>query len=123
MPVAGFRGKWAFLPLVAPVRPGESGAMTDALVLLGIIGGLGAIGFLVGRDLERTGRHGRDNWHRPGGYPTDPALPDRRSDGSGRLSAWTPSSAEPVKKTSPQPAPSPSRRSSATATPRRAATT
>ncbi|MFE0459085.1 hypothetical protein ACFW1A_07455 [Kitasatospora sp. NPDC058965] len=51
--------------------------LANALLVLGLVGGFGALGLLLGRDLDRTGRHGRDNWHRPTGYPADPGQPDR----------------------------------------------
>lgn len=55
----------------------SSSAWAGALALLGAVGGFGLLGLLIGRDLERNGQHHRDNWHRSGGYPVDPSLPDR----------------------------------------------
>ncbi|MFF7455984.1 hypothetical protein [Kitasatospora sp. NPDC008115] len=55
----------------------DSDTLASALALLGAVGGFGLLGGLIGRDVARQKATGRDNWHRPGGYPADPALPDR----------------------------------------------
>ncbi|MFB7474970.1 hypothetical protein [Kitasatospora sp. NPDC056184] len=55
----------------------DSDTLASALALLGAVGGFGLLGGLIGRDVARQKATGRDNWHRPGGYPDDPALPDR----------------------------------------------
>ncbi|MFD5922954.1 hypothetical protein ACFVYP_40785 [Kitasatospora sp. NPDC058201] len=58
----------------------DSDTLVGALALVGVVGGFGLLGALIGRDVARNTAHGRDNWHRPGGYPVDPALPDRLYD-------------------------------------------
>ncbi|GAA1393551.1 hypothetical protein GCM10009639_26840 [Kitasatospora putterlickiae] len=55
----------------------DSDTLASALALLGAVGGFGLLGGLIGREVARQKATGRDNWHRPGGYPHDPALPDR----------------------------------------------
>ncbi|WP_380285470.1 hypothetical protein [Kitasatospora purpeofusca] len=55
----------------------DSDTLASALALLGAVGGFGLLGALIGREVARQKATGRDNWHRPGGYPDDPALPDR----------------------------------------------
>ncbi|MER7706301.1 hypothetical protein ABTX81_25820 [Kitasatospora sp. NPDC097605] len=55
----------------------DSDTLASALALLGAVGGFGLLGGLIGREVARQKATGRDNWHRPGGYPEDPALPDR----------------------------------------------
>ncbi|MFC5662502.1 hypothetical protein ACFP3U_05845 [Kitasatospora misakiensis] len=55
----------------------DSDTLASALALLGTVGGFGLLGALVGREVAAQQATGRDNWHRPGGYPVDPALPDR----------------------------------------------
>ncbi|MFE7188645.1 hypothetical protein [Kitasatospora sp. NPDC057541] len=55
----------------------DSDTLASALALLGAVGGFGLLGALIGREVARQRATGRDNWHRPGGYPDDPALPDR----------------------------------------------
>ncbi|MFE9422924.1 hypothetical protein ACFYNO_08175 [Kitasatospora sp. NPDC006697] len=54
-----------------------STALESALAFTGLLGGIGLLGYLVGRDVDDAARQGRDNWHRPGGYPTGPARSDR----------------------------------------------
>lgn len=54
-----------------------SSTLASALAVLGLVTGIGLLGYLVGRDVDRTARLERDNWQRPGGYPVDPARPDR----------------------------------------------
>ncbi|TQF03505.1 hypothetical protein E6W39_16290 [Kitasatospora acidiphila] len=54
-----------------------SSTLASALAVLGLVTGIGLLGYLVGRDVDRSARLGRDNWQRPGGYPVDPARPDR----------------------------------------------
>ncbi|WP_344440987.1 hypothetical protein [Kitasatospora nipponensis] len=77
-----------------------SSLLASTIGVLGAVGGFGLLGLLLGRDLDRTGRHGRDNWHRGGGYPHDPDRPDR-------LHAATPVTghAAPAARTAPVPAP------------------
>ncbi|MFE2106348.1 hypothetical protein ACFXAF_10820 [Kitasatospora sp. NPDC059463] len=55
----------------------DSDTLASALALLGAVGGFGLLGGLIGREVAQQRATGRDNWHRPGGYPADPALPDR----------------------------------------------
>ncbi|MDY0812066.1 hypothetical protein [Kitasatospora purpeofusca] len=55
----------------------DSDTLASALALLGTVGGFGLLGALIGREVAAQKATGRDNWHRPGGYPVDPALPDR----------------------------------------------
>ncbi|MFF8772729.1 hypothetical protein [Kitasatospora sp. NPDC015120] len=56
----------------------DSDTLASALALLGAVGGFGLLGGLIGREVaQHRAATGRDNWHRPGGYPDDPALPDR----------------------------------------------
>ncbi|MFD4908010.1 hypothetical protein [Kitasatospora purpeofusca] len=55
----------------------DSDTLASALALLGTVGGFGLLGALIGREVTAQKATGRDNWHRPGGYPVDPALPDR----------------------------------------------
>ncbi|MFB6891077.1 hypothetical protein ACFCX4_17410 [Kitasatospora sp. NPDC056327] len=55
----------------------NSDTLAGALALLGVVGGFGLLGGLIGREVAQHRATGRDNWHRPGGYPVDPALPDR----------------------------------------------
>ncbi|MER5350873.1 hypothetical protein ABT093_11120 [Kitasatospora sp. NPDC002551] len=55
----------------------DSDTLASALALLGAVGGFGLLGALIGREVAQQKATGRDNWHRPGGYPDDPALPDR----------------------------------------------
>ncbi|MEV6976655.1 hypothetical protein [Kitasatospora sp. NPDC093806] len=55
----------------------DSDTLASALALLGAVGGFALLGALIGREVARQDATGRDNWHRPGGYPVDPALPDR----------------------------------------------
>ncbi|GAA1968016.1 hypothetical protein [Kitasatospora viridis] len=51
--------------------------IATVLAFTGLVSGIGVLGHLVGRDVDRAARQGRDNWHRPTGYPTDPARSDR----------------------------------------------
>ncbi|MFJ4092082.1 hypothetical protein ACIPYS_10910 [Kitasatospora sp. NPDC089913] len=55
----------------------DSDTLASALALLGTVGGFGLLGALIGREVAGQKATGRDNWHRQGGYPVDPALPDR----------------------------------------------
>ncbi|MFF2657933.1 hypothetical protein ACFVUH_11280 [Kitasatospora sp. NPDC058032] len=55
----------------------DSDTLASALALLGAVGGFGLLGAMIGREVARQRATGRDNWHRPGGYPDDPALLDR----------------------------------------------
>ncbi|MFF7590100.1 hypothetical protein ACFZCK_21670 [Kitasatospora purpeofusca] len=55
----------------------DSDTLASALALLGTVGGFGLLGALIGREVAAQKATGRDNWHRQGGYPVDPALPDR----------------------------------------------
>ncbi|WP_406092393.1 hypothetical protein [Kitasatospora purpeofusca] len=55
----------------------DSDTLASALALLGTVGGFGLLGALIGREVTAQKATGRDNWHRQGGYPVDPARPDR----------------------------------------------
>ncbi|GAA1156999.1 hypothetical protein F4556_002567 [Kitasatospora gansuensis] len=104
----------------------NSDTLSSALTLLGFVSAFGLLGTLVGRDVDHNSRHGRDNWHRPGGYPLQPSpgdrllgtLPAASDPAPGKLSEWTSSSARPSSRTSQQSAPSLTRLSSVTATAR-----